>query len=410
MKYLVIFLTVSLSTLCAQQATTPPPETTAAGSQPSIDAPTNSEKTIRVLLHEHNLDETVNLDIHSDNGFVLESPTGSKISAFLGKDKLMLLIKDKKIYLKCPDEKYRKVKNSNIEISNPHNRLKLNGRSYEGKLTIHIDEKSNAVLIINTVDLEDYIYSVLRSECIPYWPLEMQKIQAITSRSYAQYLISCKKPSSPLYDILNTNFNQLYNGHHGFKHLRQAVQETKNIILTYKGKPALAMFDISCGGIIPGFMKFKDTAKPYLCRTNKCTFCRKNSSFLWKEDLHENSFMNALKNNPNVDRLLKDFGKLVNVKVVAADKAGIAHNVRLFGSRKNITLTAKTIKTALKGRIKSLAFSIKKQNDRIVIIGHGFGHCLGLCQCGARELVSRGWNFRKILNFYFPQTELKRLV
>lgn len=407
MKYLVTVLLISLSTICAQKPNNPQKDLV------STQDPSNSsaEKTIRVLLHEHNLEETVNLEIHSDNGFTLESPTGSKNSAFLGKDIVELLIKDKSIYLKCPDEKYRKVKNNNLEISNPHNRLKINGHTYEGKLTIHIDEKSKALLVINTVSLDDYIYSVLKSECIPHWPLEMQKVQAVTSRSYAMYLMSSKRPTNPLYDILNTNFNQLYNGHHGFKHLRQAVEETKNIILTYKNRPALAMFDISCGGIVPGFMKYQDTAKPYLSRTHKCTFCRKNtSSFIWKEDLDENSFMNALKSNPNVAKLLKDFGKLLNVKVVSTDKAGITHSVRLFGSRKNITLTATTIKSALKGRVKSLAFSVKKQNDRIVIIGHGFGHCLGLCQCGARELVARGWNFRKILNFYFPQTQLKRLA
>jgi peptidoglycan hydrolase-like amidase len=112
---------------------------------------------------------------------------------------------------------FRKVKQNELVIFNPYKRTQFNNKSYEGKIFLKIDEKTNTLMVINNVELETYIYSVLRSESIPYWPLEMHKIQAIASRSYCYYLINAQRPRSGLYDLKNSNFNQLYNGHHQFK-------------------------------------------------------------------------------------------------------------------------------------------------------------------------------------------------
>ena len=41
--------------------------------------------------------------------------------------------------------------------------------------------------------------------------------------------------------------------------------------------------------------------------------------------------------------------------------------------------------------------------------GTGYGHHIGLCQWGARELVSQGWDYKKILHFYYPDTTFMKL-
>ncbi len=369
-------------------------------------------RIVRVLLDEFDLKKSTDLVFSSKNGFLLESPIDSKKMASLGKQKLELQIHKSNFYLKLPNETFRKIKNNELAISNPyHKRITLKDKSYEGTILIRIDEKNNTVLVINKVDLESYIYSVLRSESIPYWPLEMQKIQAVASRSYCMHLIKNRHTKNNFYDLKNSNFNQLYNGHHRFEHLRQAVEQTTGQIIVYNNGPALAMFDVACGGIIPSLMKHKDQSKPYLCRDYRCTLCKRNMScYVWKEDIHENDFLSYLRAHTNFNKQLIKLGKLKNIRVLDKDKAGIVHKIELIGSRNNVTLPCKALRSSIRGRFTSMAIAIKKQHDRIVITGHGHGHHLGLCQCGARELVARGWDYKKVLDFYFPKTKLARLL
>ena len=42
---------------------------------------------------------------------------------------------------------------------------------------------NNNLLLINIVELENYIFSVLKTESWPGWPLEVNKAFAIASRS-----------------------------------------------------------------------------------------------------------------------------------------------------------------------------------------------------------------------------------
>lgn len=369
------------------------------------------QRMVRVLLEEHSTAELIELTFASKNGFMIESPFNSGITAAISKDELKIHALDGRISLECPDGIFRKVRLNELVIYNPYKRTQFNNKSYEGKICLKINPKNNTLMVINNVELETYIYSVLRSESIPYWPLEMHKIQAIASRSYCYYLINAQRPRNGLYDLKNSNFNQLYNGHHQFKHLRQAVEETKGIILTYQGSPALTMFDVSCGGIIPGLLRHQDASKPYLSRSYQCTYCKGNMScYIWKEDLHEKTFLSYLQSYAPLAKQLRDIGTLKGVMTLDKDKSGVVHKIQLMGSKKNITIPCKALKASIKGKIKSMALSIKKERDRIVITGRGHGHHKGLCQCGARDLITRGWDYKTILRFYFPHTRFARLT
>ena len=72
-----------------------------------------------------------------------------------------------------------------------------------------------------------------------------------------------------------------------------------------------------------------------------------------------------------------------------------------------ITLTGEQV-YRLSTKIKSFSFSITKKGKTITFKGKGFGHHFGLCQWGAREMVRRGFDFKEILDFYYPDTTLLR--
>lgn len=367
---------------------------------------------IRVLLEEHAPTETYYLALKATDGFVLESPAHSNITALYQSENLSLLIKEGKYFLQCQDGKYRRVKHNDVEICSPHNKFTLNGKVYQGSLYICQDKKTSSILIINKLELEDYLYSVLRHEGIPSWPLEMHKVQAVASRTYALYHMKqsrLKNPHTP-YDIKNTSYFQIYNGSHKETYLRKAVEDTRNMVLTYKGDIALTMFDICCGGIIPNLLRNRDTTKPYLCRKETCHYCKNTAYFSWKDSVSKSTMLECLKKCAKCKDKLTYFGNtLVDMQVIDTDKAGVAHKIKCVGKRTSVILTASAVKSALQGHLKSLAFSIKREGHRLIFCGHGNSHFKGLCQWGAKGLVDRGWNFKEILQFYYPSTKLSYL-
>ncbi len=48
--------------------------------------------------------------------------------------------------------------------------------------------------------------------------------------------------------------------------------------------------------------------------------------------------------------------------------------------------------------------------SEIRIMGRGYGHQVGLCQAGARQLGKRRWSYRQILAFYYSRVALRRLT
>jgi len=101
--------------------------------------------------------------------------------------------------------------------------------------------------------------------------------------------------------------------------------------------------------------------------------------------------------------------RIREIKVIKKDKADLVSEVLCKGVKKWATLSGKKLYSLLK-EVKSFCFTIRKKGDDIIVKGRGFGHHLGLCQRGAREMVRDGWDYKRVLQFYYPDTGLMCLV
>lgn len=370
---------------------------------------------IRVLLHEQSSIPVDSFFVESTQGFILENSLDNGKKGVWKDTKINLIVKNNTLYVECKDRQYRRVTNNNLTISPVKDIIHLNKKTYHGKITIRIDNHRQKLMIINRLNLDDYIFSVLRNEMLSYWPMEIQKVQAIASRTYALHHMRHVRSRNPqsFYDIKNTNSHQVYGGSHECVHLRKAVSETHNLILTYDNNIALTMFDICCGGIVPAGMSIKDDDKPYLFRKNKCTFCENSSSYKWHYTYKIDDIMTAVREYSCKPRECAKMGKLREVFVDKKDAAGIVRKVGLVGSKKKVVLTMQDFKRCLSASglkiPKSYAFKISQATHGVKCAGLGYGHNIGLCQIGARELVKRGWSYKNILGFYYPGTMLARL-
>lgn len=347
---------------------------------------------IKVLLNEVSLNETTSLKISSDNGLIAQTERGKRStnnSIDIQPGKSNFFINGKKLV----DKK--------IKIKPINGVLKLNNNKYDGIFYIMIN--NDKLLLINEVELEDYIFSVLFTESWPGWPLEVNKAFAIACRSYViAKLLENKKNNKNPYHIKNNNYHQTYTGIHKRIELRKAVEETKNVILGHNKKPILAMYDICCGGVIPAHIKNVNFQKaPYLARKKQCTFCKNCKLYSWQAEIDRHDFESVLKDQ------FPQFGTIRDINI-KKDKAGIAQKIEFKDKKSKFILTGKKFYSLYK-KTKSFSFSIIKKSDKIIIKGNGYGHHLGICQWGTRELVSQGWDHESILLFYYPHTKFMKL-
>lgn len=106
-------------------------------------------------------------------------------------------------------------------------------RGYRGQILIAANE--GRLWVVNYVNLQQYLYSVVGSEVSPSWPMEALKAQAVAARSYA-LTYHLKPVKKDLYDLGNDEYFQVYKGIESeAETTRQAVNATGGEFVSYRG-------------------------------------------------------------------------------------------------------------------------------------------------------------------------------
>lgn len=144
------------------------------------------------------------------------------------------------------------------ERANP---VRLNGKAYRGKLEVFVNSRGR-LTVVNVVPLEDYLLGVVPSELgLPQ--IEAQKAQAVAARTYA--VANIGGYGNQGFDMVPTVWSQVYKGVSiETKMGTQAVQSTRGIVATYRGKPINALYTSTCGGRTENSENIFDKAEPYL--------------------------------------------------------------------------------------------------------------------------------------------------
>ncbi|THF83822.1 SpoIID/LytB domain-containing protein [Cohnella fermenti] len=117
-------------------------------------------------------------------------------------------------------------------------------QTYRG--SIELSALNNNLAVVNEVDLEQYLYSVVGSEIYSSWPAEAQKAQAVAARTYSLSL----GVGFQIANVVDTTLSQMYTGMGGeSKQAIAAVQATEGEVMTYGGKPISAVFSANSGGV-----------------------------------------------------------------------------------------------------------------------------------------------------------------
>ena len=279
--------------------------------------------------------------------------------------------------------------------------IEVNGKSYRGLIELR-EKKNGLLLVINELNIEDYLQGVIAEEIPHDWEFEALKAQAVASRTYALY--QKRTAGKRAYHILATVNGQVYSGRSG-EHARavQAVRETKGIIITYGGEVIPAFYHASCGGHTENAMELWDIDVPYL-RGVDCD-CQEISKYgLWEKRLSIAQVTSALRSQ---GYRLKGINKL---EINGITAAGRVKQVLIYHAAGIESVPAETLRSAIGyAVIPSVFFEIAVTGNTIVISGRGLGHGVGLCQWGAQEMAQSGKDFKAILSHYYPGTTLMTL-
>ncbi|MEK7850408.1 MAG: SpoIID/LytB domain-containing protein, partial [Deltaproteobacteria bacterium] len=74
---------------------------------------------------------------------------------------------------------------SSLNLDSRESSVKVNGKRYRGKIEVVKDNSS--LLLINELNLEDYLVGLINQEISSRWPMEAVKAQAVVARTYALY-------------------------------------------------------------------------------------------------------------------------------------------------------------------------------------------------------------------------------
>jgi stage II sporulation protein D len=272
--------------------------------------------------------------------------------------------------------------------------------------------------VVNTLDVEEYLISVVAAETPATFHAEAFRAQAVASRTYAWYQ-KRTAPAGRRWDLMATEGSQVYSGLPSREARRLAaagVESTSGVVCTWDSLQGerifCTYFSSTCGGHTQaaGPVKSEQTIPP-LAGNVQCGYCTHSPSFTWGPTRFTKKTV--------TDRLrlkyprFQELGQIEEIKVIDTTPHGRPVRLRLADSRgRGIELEAENFRLTVDptGRIlRSTCFKVQNEAARFVFSdGKGFGHGLGMCQYGADGMARAGGNATYILRHYYPHSRLKR--
>ncbi|MEG0371437.1 MAG: SpoIID/LytB domain-containing protein, partial [Clostridium sp.] len=275
---------------------------------------------------------------------------------------------------------------------------------YSGVIQLKV--VSNTILPVNYIDMQSYLKGVLPYEISNSYPIESIKSQAITSRTFA--LSNLNKHKSEGINVCDTTNCQVYKGENpSYKNIANAVDQTKNMVLTYNGLLASVTFGASNGGYTESSLNIWGSNNSYLPVIQD-----KYDENPWPES--------KVYTTVEIDKLLKDkshissgdkFLKIGEIVKNSSSRVSEMEIIYLDNNGKQNTKILKKEEPRWAFSLRSMLFDVNYNtgDDSYTFNGSGYGHGVGMSQLGAKARAQDGQKNKEILGFYFPGTKIEAL-
>ena len=320
---------------------------------------------------------------------------------------------------------------------------------YAGRM--EIAKESGGLLLINELNLETYLYSVVPSEMPASYEMEALKAQAVCARSYAYNQILINGYASYGAHVDDSVSYQVYNNLETKDSVIQAVNETAGQVLKFGENVATTYyFSTSCG------YTTNETIWKYGLEENSYISGKLLNDSREKLDLSEETAFRDFILNEDYDTYdsgeawyrwdmtvpvehitetvhkTKDIGDITDIVVTKRNEGGVVHKVEVIGKKGTVEyLYEHAIRVALNGKgevihrtygkdatggsmLPSGFFVIDKVEEDGVLTGFrfrggGFGHGAGMSQNGANHMAEDGKTYEEILDLFYEGARVSQI-
>lgn len=270
--------------------------------------------------------------------------------------------------------------------------------------------------ITETIRFESYVKGVVSSEMPSDFEIEALKAQAVAARTYSlSKLLRAKEsgnpsahPNAPVCDTVHC---QVYQSEkdlqkikgsswmkQDWKRICSAVDATKGQLLYYNGTLVeQALFHSSSGGKTENCEDVFSASVPYLVSVSS-PYEEDATHKKERLTLTLTTFASKIKSAfPTIQ-----FGTIndSNIKILSHSSGGRVEKMKIGEG----TLEGRSVREAL--GLYSANFKIKISKGRITFISTGSGHGVGMSQYGAEGMAKKGYDYKKILTYYYSGTQV----
>ena len=318
----------------------------------------------------------------------------------------------------------------------------IDGTVYRGDIILR--KESDKVIVINRVNIEDYIASVLPKEMSPSFHSEALKVQAICARTFAANSTDRHKNSG--FNLCATNHCQVYSGISSeAESTTEATRQTAGQLARYNGDPILAVYFATSGGHTEDNLNVWGSDTPYLKPVSDTYESPDAAGARWTRELSVERATEIMAG--------RGVGTVTNIEITEQTERGLVLKLKVTGTEGERVFTNEACRTAFGEITLSQAFSLRSSSkphayggsidlaaanllsasgisisggqrfilrgitdrefisentkkDVFIFEGRGNGHLLGMSQNGANGMAANGYGYIEILKHYYTGIEV----
>lgn len=262
--------------------------------------------------------------------------------------------------------------------------------------TIEVFKGDKGIYIVNEMPLEEYVKGVIVSEVGSSWDAEALKAQAVAARTYAIFQMQNVSRTAAGFHLTSSVLHQVYRSGSVPDSIVKAVDETKSEVLLFEGRPIIAYYHSTSGGMTEDPVEVFGKQYPYLkvVETNS----ELSPYYMWQRKIPVVEIEKAV-----------EITGIKDISIVSLTSSMRTKELKIKNTDKEFIMPAKDFrrKVGWEKLPSTLITGISAQNGSIVFEGRGYGHGVGLCQWSSLQMAKEGRSYRDILQKFYPGTVLE---
>ncbi|HEY2494649.1 MAG TPA: stage II sporulation protein D [Paenibacillus sp.] len=278
---------------------------------------------------------------------------------------------------------------------------------------------------IETLPLEEYVTGVIAAEMPADFEFEALKAQAIAARTFiVRRLLADDKSGVPAEGtgavVTDTVNHQAYiskdtlekewkqKGKEAqLEKLIRATQTSRNMVMTYQGKPITASFFSTSNGYTENSEEYWTEAIPYLRSVSSPWDSKIAPHYKDTITLSQKEFLNKLGlSNSAIPALATGKTKTSNDSLIHVISTTTGQRVKELNIN-GVSFSGREVREKL--GLRSSQFTWTLSGDDIVITTYGYGHGVGMSQWGANGMAQEGHTATQILKHYYTGIQFQQV-